>query len=258
MTHDRGTILVIDDETDLLELLKEVLTSEGYRVETARDGQEGLKQLAKTPPDLIILDINMPRMGGISFYHRIADPDGHARYPLLVLTARAQLEQLFRELEVDAFMTKPFRIEDLMVQIRSIFAKHYGQAARDAGVSPSRKRKVLIADGDAAACRRIALAFLEAGWSVTTATTAVEALEQAIADVPDLAVLNVGLPDLPGNLAATRLAQMPRTSGVEVVLYAPEDRDLTEHPVDKAGGRRLVRSCDPQAILAESRRAIPK
>ncbi len=259
MARRRGTILVIDDETDLVELLKDVLSSEGYQVETARDGKEGLERLAKAPPDLIILDINMPRMGGIAFYHEIADADGRSRYPLIVLTARAQLEQLFRDFEADAFMTKPFKIQDLLTQIRSIFTKRYGEAAQDAGPSPTRKRKVLIADSDAAACRRIALAFLDAGFAVSTAKNGVEALEQAIADAPDLAVLNAALPDLSGELAARRLAQMPRTSETEIILYAPEDRVSPELAPDrKAGKIRTVNSCDPQALLAESQRAIPK
>ena len=102
-------ILLIDDEVNLQQLMKITLKSRNYHVETANNGLEGLTKLETVKPDLIILDMNMPKMGGLEFYQKICDGNSRPKYPVLVLTARANMEQLFKQLNIDGFMAKPFR-----------------------------------------------------------------------------------------------------------------------------------------------------
>ncbi len=118
----KAKILVIDDEEDLRENLKYVFTGQGYTVALAADGLEGLKDLEAFAPDLIVLDLNMPQMGGIEFYQRICE-QGVPKYPVLVLTARAHMEQALRDLKVDGFMGKPFEIPDLLDAVVAIINK---------------------------------------------------------------------------------------------------------------------------------------
>ena len=106
----KKTILVIDDEVDLTHMLKFWLEREGYNAVTAGNGLEGLEKLRNLKPDLIILDVNMPKMGGIEFYHQICNGGGKPPFPIFVLTARANREEVFRDLAVDGFMSKPFEI----------------------------------------------------------------------------------------------------------------------------------------------------
>src|ERR1039458_9621785 len=101
---DQGAkILVIDDEEDLRENLKYVLEKNGYVVKLASDGIKGLEVLESYSPDLIILDLNMPHMGGIEFYQKICVRDLPI-YPVFVLTARANMEKFFKDFNVDGFM----------------------------------------------------------------------------------------------------------------------------------------------------------
>jgi len=79
-------ILIIDDEEDLRENLKYVFESEGYVVQLAEDGVKGLKALENFSPDLIILDLNMPNMGGIEFYQKICVQDMPRFLRILTLT----------------------------------------------------------------------------------------------------------------------------------------------------------------------------
>ena len=72
---DQKTILLIDDEIDLQQLVKIALKSKGYNIETANNGLEGLAKLETVKPDLIILDMNMPKMGGLEFYQKICVND---------------------------------------------------------------------------------------------------------------------------------------------------------------------------------------
>ncbi len=120
---DKKIILVIDDETDLAEMVSFQLKAKGYAVTMASNGVEGLKVLEKVNPDLIVLDINMPKMGGLEFYNKISTSHGKAKYPVLVLTARANLEETFKDIEVDGFMPKPFEIEKLIIEVDRIVSR---------------------------------------------------------------------------------------------------------------------------------------
>ena len=138
MGDKKMTILLIDDEVDLVDAVAfQLKAKKGYDVETAYNGVEGLEKLNEIVPDLIILDINMPKMGGVEFYRRISDAQGKTRYPVLILTARANLEELFKDLNVDGFMTKPFELDTLYKEIDIIMEKRYG--VRVAGKTEGQK-----------------------------------------------------------------------------------------------------------------------
>jgi len=117
------TILLIDDEIDMQQLTKITLKARGYIVETANNGLEGLSKLETLKPDLIILDMNMPKLGGLGFYQKICNGQGHPLYPVLVLTARANLEQLLVQMNIDGFIAKPFEIDELLRKVDAIIEK---------------------------------------------------------------------------------------------------------------------------------------
>ncbi len=123
MTDEGKTILLIEDEADLVSVVKFRLKSRGYKVVTASDGIEAIERLSEVTPDLIILDVNLPRMGGIEFYRKICTAHGHPRYPVIILSARADLRKFFDEIEADGFIAKPFEIEDLIRQIERTLRK---------------------------------------------------------------------------------------------------------------------------------------
>ena len=117
------TILVIDDDIDLQQLVKIAIKTKGYTIETANNGLEALVKLETVTPDLIILDMNMPKMGGLEFYQRICDQTSRPKYPVLVLTARANMESLFKDFNVEGFMAKPFEIDELLNNVDTILKK---------------------------------------------------------------------------------------------------------------------------------------
>ncbi len=122
-------ILIIDDEDEIVEFLHELLTGEGYEVFSATNGKDALKCLEKMEPSLIILDLVMPKGGGVSFYHSIArKTDGSSRYPVLILTGHSEYECVFHDLNVDGFMTKPFQFPLLLENVKKILLKHNSKA----------------------------------------------------------------------------------------------------------------------------------
>ncbi len=122
---NQKTILLIDDEIDLQQLVKIALKLKGYHIETANNGLEGLEKLETVKPNLIILDMNMPKMGGLEFYQKICDQSNQPKYPVLVLTARANMEQVFKGLNIDGFMAKPFEIDELLQRVDTIILRNF-------------------------------------------------------------------------------------------------------------------------------------
>lgn len=221
--NDPKTILLIDDEIDLQQLVKIALKSEGYNVETANNGLEALTQLETLRPDLIILDINMPRMGGVEFYEKICDKFNQPQYPVLVLTARANMEQLFRELNIDGFMAKPFEVDELLEEVDTIIKRRAGIAKKIRISEGNPPPKICIAENDQEIFNKIGISLLNAGYVVNPARNGAEAIECIAATVPDVALIKLQLMDIPGDMVISKLKRMAKTGNVKYILYTEEN-----------------------------------
>lgn len=114
-------ILVVDDDRMNTALLKGTLLSNGYEVMTAGDGEEALEEIKKRTPDLILLDVQMPKMDGYAFImKKIGDP-AIAEIPVIVLTAEKRTEPLFKRHGVKGYLLKPIDTKDLLDKIHAIY-----------------------------------------------------------------------------------------------------------------------------------------
>ena len=123
MTRER--ILVVDDEEDLLELINYNLTKEGFRVTCVASGERALKEAQDTLPDLIVLDLLLPRVDGLELC-RLLKADAKTRHiPVLMLTAKTEESDVVRGLEVgaDDYVTKPFSPRVLVARIRAVLRR---------------------------------------------------------------------------------------------------------------------------------------
>jgi len=116
-------LLVIEDELPMRTALSDALGAEGYRVLTAADGEAGLRRALEEKPDLILLDIMMPRMDGFTVcaeLRRLANTT-----PILMLTAKGQVEDRVRGLDVgaDDYLVKPFSTEELLARVRALLRR---------------------------------------------------------------------------------------------------------------------------------------
>lgn len=119
---DDALVLLVDDEDDLLTLLQYNLEKEGFRTTLARDGVQALEQARITTPDLIVLDIMMPRMDGMEVCRRIRE-DAHLRTtPILMLTAKTEEEEQVRGLDegADIYLSKPVSVPVLVSQAKAL------------------------------------------------------------------------------------------------------------------------------------------
>jgi len=231
-------ILVIDDEVDLRENLKYVLEMKGYVVELAEDGVQGLEALKTFTPDLIILDLNMPNMGGIEFYQKICVRD-FPIYPVFVLTARANMEKFFKDFNVDGFMSKPFEITELLGEISYVINK---KSARRS-LNSLEPKKIFVVENDEGVSGKIAVAMLNKGFTVNLAKTGAEAIERISKDVPDVVCVKMNLSDIPGEMVIQKLRRMAKTSCVKSILYTYSvgvDQAVTDKIQNKEGIDKFI------------------
>lgn len=118
-------ILLVDDEPDLVQLVSLRLTAAGYEVTTAFDGQQALDQVKKGRPDLIILDLMLPKLDGYKVCRLLKFDERYRSIPILIFTARAQAQdiQLAMECGANAYMTKPFDAAGLLAKVSELMSE---------------------------------------------------------------------------------------------------------------------------------------
>lgn len=124
----KKTILIADDEEDILALVEKILTQENYRVLTARNGRELFKLLDESTPDLILLDVMMPTMDGYEVCHQLKTSPATKHIPVVMLTVLATPNNIRKGMEMGAaaYLTKPFDPSILGREIKSLLKK-YGE-----------------------------------------------------------------------------------------------------------------------------------
>ncbi|RJP35136.1 MAG: DNA-binding response regulator [Actinobacteria bacterium] len=122
-------ILIVDDEKDIVDIVKAYLVKEGYPTVEAYDGETALELWRETKPDLIVLDILMPHLDGLSFCREVRkDSD----VPIIILSAKSEEDDRITGLEIgaDDYVVKPFSPRELVARIRSVLRRHKERAER--------------------------------------------------------------------------------------------------------------------------------
>lgn len=120
-------ILIVDDESSLLEQLREILENQRYIIETAMDGEEALDKLFETAFDAVVLDIMMPKIDGLTVLEQAREAGIDA--PVLLLTAKGDVEDRIKGLNLgaDDYLPKPFSLDELLARIRAMLRRSGSQ-----------------------------------------------------------------------------------------------------------------------------------
>ena len=117
----RGSILVVEDEPAIRLVVAEVLRDDGYEVREACDGIEGLRALEEWTPDLVVLDVTMPRLDGRGFRREQRALVGPAaNVPVILVTGAHLTEQVLAEFEAESLLKKPFELDELVALVASL------------------------------------------------------------------------------------------------------------------------------------------
>ena len=125
LAESNETVLIVEDETLMREALQEILENRGFRALEAKHGQDALLIMAEVVPDLIISDISMPLMDGLTFFRKVRDNPDWVSIPFIFLTARGERQQILegKDLGAEDYLVKPVPPDDLLRAIRARLAR---------------------------------------------------------------------------------------------------------------------------------------
>ena len=125
------TILIVEDDNDIRALMAFHLRSRGYAIEEARDGEEAIEKLSQSIPDLVLLDLMLPRMHGLEVLARIRNGNATKRIPVIVASALTGENDIISALEdgADDYITKPFSPKILIARVKSLLRRSPSKAA---------------------------------------------------------------------------------------------------------------------------------
>jgi CheY-like chemotaxis protein len=249
---DMRTVLVIDDAEEVRRIFRHHLDAI-YKVLEAADGEKGLAMILEKHPDLVILDINLPKMTGLELYSKITSATGKPVVPVIVLTVREELGKLFEGLNVDGFITKPFDVEYVLKEIDTVMKKRYYIPNRESAKPLLGIKKILVIDDDEISLNKIAACFIDAGYAVQSARTVLGAIEKMMTmELPNLIAIKLRLSDISGEQVCMKFKQMPKTMDIPLLLYTPSnlsfDRGTVEN-ICRVIDVELVETTDPKLLL---------
>lgn len=117
-------ILVVDDEKEIVDLVSARLVREGYQVVTAFDGEDALAQIKVEDPDVIVLDLMMPKLNGLEILKQLRENPAEKWRPVIIVSANAELEAIKKcyNLEADLYLTKPCTMENLVRGVKTMIS----------------------------------------------------------------------------------------------------------------------------------------
>lgn len=143
----RAKILIVEDEEDIQELLKFNLTKEGYQTAVASTGEEGIRQATQNPPDLVLLDLMLPKVDGLEVCKRLRAHPRTAHIPIVMLTAKSEESDVVTGLEVgaDDYITKPFSPRVVIARIRNILRRR--EKTEESDEEPIKTKSIFLHPG---------------------------------------------------------------------------------------------------------------
>jgi PAS domain S-box-containing protein len=177
LNENRKTILVVDDDTNIRELLRQQLENEGYKVREAKDGMDAINQIKTNRPDLILLDVMMPQINGFDVAAVLKNDPQTVDIPIIMLSIIENKERGYH-IGIDRYLTKPINKEQLRNEIGSLLSQG------------SSSKKVLVVDKNASTLKTISDVLQTQGYSVIEASDPQECINKALSVKPDMIILD--------------------------------------------------------------------
>ncbi|MEH2172775.1 response regulator [Nostoc sp.] len=177
LNQNSKTILVVDDDINIRELLRQQLETEGYNVREAKDGVDAIHQIKIARPDLILLDVMMPQINGFDVAAVLKNDPQTADIPIIILSIIENKERGYH-IGIDRYLTKPIDTEKLLNEIGSLLSQ---------GTS---SKKVLVVDKNASTLKTISDVLQTQGYSVIAASDPQECINKARSAKPDMIIID--------------------------------------------------------------------
>ena len=223
-------VLLVDDDPDILEGLKAVLESQPYRLGTAQDGEQCLERIAQELPDLVILDLLMPRMDGFAVIREIRSDPKYATLSIIILTTviedasrrRYELETGL-EMDVQDYIEKPVAPVELLERVARVLEQPF----------------VLVADDDPDILESIVAVLRSQSLRLGTATDGRQCLEIARKRMPDLLILDLLMPKMDGFAVIRELRRDPVFAELPIMVLTAVVEDASHRRYELETGSRM-------------------
>jgi two-component system, cell cycle response regulator len=257
-------ILVIEDNPANLELMAYLLNAFGHTPLLARDGEEGLSVARAQAPDLIVCDVQLPRMDGYQIARQLKDWPETCAIPVIAVTALAMVGDRDRIIAhgFNGYIPKPIVPETFVAQVENFLdPAHYTtpvpptvpSAATDMVMPPAPARGTILVVDDSPVNRELLHSMLEPfGYTVIAAAGVRQAIELAHARPPDLVVSDLHMPEQSGFDLIRALKADPQLREIKIVIHSATI--MSEHDrqeaIELGAYKFIMRPLDPQAMLA--------
>lgn len=206
--NENLSVLLIEDDSTTSEFISMNLRQSGLRVTAVKDGESAIVALASAKPDLVILDIHLPRMDGHEVLRRIKSNPETVGIPVLVLTAKTEEKHIVSALHAGAidYIVKPFDSDKLSSRVEKIL--------------DARKYSVFIVDNDILVLQILSQKFAEQGFKVMVSEDGKEALNLIQKYLPDLVILDRMMPGMEGLAILKRIREEEATQAIPVIVLS--------------------------------------
>ncbi len=223
-------ILVVDDDPDILDSVTTVLESQPYRLRTARDGMQCLELIEEEIPDLLILDLLMPRMDGFAVIQELRSSPNYANLSIIILTTvienasrrRYELETGL-EMDVQDYVEKPVSPTELLRRVRAVLELPY----------------VLVVDDDPDILDSIATVLKSQPYRLGTARDGRQCMEMIGKKIPDLLILDLLMPKMDGFTVIRELRGSPRYAELPILVLTAIFEDASRRRYELETGRQM-------------------
>lgn len=255
MSKERPYVLIVDDDPDILEGIKTVLETRDYRLATARDGLECMARIRQETPDLVLLDMLMPRMDGFAVIRELRSDPKYAGLPVIILTTvvedaayrRYELETGVR-MDVQDYIEKPAHPAELLRRVSAIVEQPY----------------LVVADDDPDILEAITTVLADQPYRVATARDGRQCLELVRKRAPDLLLLDLLMPRMDGFAVIRELRSDPATADLPIIVLTTvvEDASRRRYELETGQDMRiqgyLQKPTPPQELLRVIRQTLEK
>lgn len=215
-------VLIIEDEKVLSDAIGRKLKGEGYEVDSAYDGEEGLEKIKTFNPDLILLDILMPKVDGFQVMETVHNDPELSKIPIIIISNSGQPVEIERALKLgikDYLIKAEFDPSEVVDKVKNIIG---GPDQAKNSASDNGKKKILIVEDDEFLRSLCSRKFINEGFQVETAVDAEDGLKKIISQKPDITLLDLVLPGMSGFDVLQKIKSNPdkEVSSIPIVLLS--------------------------------------
>lgn len=231
-------ILVVDDEMNIIRVMRHILEAEGYTVLEAQSGEEALRRARVDRPDLILLDVLLPDIDGFEVLERLRSDPALSDIPVVILSILEAKEESFR-LGAQDYCTKPIDRARLLETVQGLLG------------DVSQEVRILVVDDDPNILTALSQMLGSRGYKVIGAKDGLEALVRARDDIPSLIVLDLYMPEMDGFEVIRRLRGWEETAHIPILVLTASDVALDEARAMHLGAARYMSKPFSEQQLSE-------